>query len=127
MTQLHFDGIVPEWTMGDRLARSLRHADLGVGEMADYLGVSRNTVGNYINDRRSIPRPTLMLWAMRTGVPIEWLLSGKSSDGSPEPPLPGRRDDAAMAALVEQKRSRSRGARTTRQYSRPLLVGASAA
>lgn len=76
---------VPEWTMGDRLGKSLDFAQLSVGEMADYLGISRNTVGNYIGDRTHIPKPTLTLWAMRTGVPKEWLETGEEPfhDGPP--------------------------------------------
>jgi len=70
---------VPEWTLGDRLGKSLDFAKLSVGEMADYLGISRNTVGNYLGDRTRIPQPTLTLWAMRTGVPKKWIETGTTS------------------------------------------------
>lgn len=109
MSQEHVSGIVPMWTIGDRLGKALAHADLAVGEMADYLGVSRNTVGNYINDRRKIPRPTLMLWAMRTGVPLEWLTDGEVGD-QPQPPNPGKRDNSALAALIAEKSGRGTNA-----------------
>lgn len=64
--------------MADRLRKSLRHNNIGVQEMADYLGVGRNTVGRYVNGHGSPDRRTLLLWAMRTGVPIEWLETGEA-------------------------------------------------
>ncbi|WP_425471491.1 helix-turn-helix domain-containing protein [Tessaracoccus massiliensis] len=57
---------------------SLRHANLSVQEMADYLGVARTSVGNWLNDRVRISRQTMLLWAMRTGVPITWLETGQA-------------------------------------------------
>ena len=46
---------VPEedlnWDLCDRLGKSLRVSRLSVQEMADYLGVHRNTVGAYLNGR----------------------------------------------------------------------------
>jgi hypothetical protein len=72
---------IPEWDIHDRLRKSLRFAGLGVGEMAEELGVDRNTVGNYINGRTRISGPALRLWAMRTGVPREWIETGKGHAG----------------------------------------------
>lgn len=111
--------VIPQWTMGDRLGKALAHSGLSVAAMSEYLGVSRNTVGNYINDRTRIPRPTLLLWSMRTGVPVEWIEKGE--DGQPEPPHgPGLPDDDApsLDELARKMRSRSRHAapRHTREY-----------
>ena len=75
------DGVVPTWDLGDRLAKALRVAGLTNSEMAEYLGVSRNTVSNYINAHTRIDRRTRMLWAMRTGVPLEWLETGQTPAG----------------------------------------------
>ena len=66
-------GSVPEWDVADRMRKSLRHADIGVQEIADYLGVSRNTVSTWINGRIQPGRQTLRLWALRCGVDFEWL------------------------------------------------------
>lgn len=74
---------IPEWTMGDRLRKALDFADMSVQDMADYLEVKRNTVGNYIAGRTSIPGGFLRLWALRTGVPREWLETGTAP--RPEP------------------------------------------
>lgn len=60
----------------DRLHKSLRIAGMTSGQMAEYLGVHRNTVSNYLGGK-SVDKRTLMLWALRTGVPYEWLQSGK--------------------------------------------------
>jgi len=69
-----------EFDLADRMRKALRIADLGVSDMADYLGVSRNAVSTWINGRITPKRQTLLLWAMRTGVPAEWLLN------APTPP-----------------------------------------
>jgi transcriptional regulator with XRE-family HTH domain len=68
------DGEIPDWDLADRMRKALRHADLGVGEMADYLGVSRTSVSNWINGRVDPSLQTLRLWALRTGTDLEWLL-----------------------------------------------------
>jgi transcriptional regulator with XRE-family HTH domain len=68
------DGAVPDWDLADRMRKALRHADLGVGEMADYLGVSRTSVSNWINGRVAPSLQTLRLWALRTSTDLDWLL-----------------------------------------------------
>jgi transcriptional regulator with XRE-family HTH domain len=66
--------LVPD--LADRLAKSLQVAGLSVADMADYMEAHRNTIGAWLN-RRARPRPANMrLWAMRTGVPYEWLRDG---------------------------------------------------
>lgn len=106
MTETQFGGNVPVWTEGDRLGKALRFADVGNQQMADYLGVSRNTVGNYISGRTGIDKRTRMLWALRTGVAIEWLEHGEGTptptppnDGEPTPPM-----SDAVAKLAASKR-----------------------
>jgi transcriptional regulator with XRE-family HTH domain len=77
MTQQPDAPAVPSWDMADRMRKSLRHADLGVQEIADYLGVARNTVSTWINGRIEPSTQTLRLWAMRTGVSFEWLAGNR--------------------------------------------------
>ena len=67
---------IPAWDRADRMRKALRHAGLGVQEMADYLGVSRGAVGTWINGRVTPSMPTLRLWAIRCGVAYEWLITG---------------------------------------------------
>ena len=89
---------MPEFDKADRLRKALRVADLGVQDIADYLGVSRNTVGSWINGRTEPNVGYTRLWALRTGVPFEWLRTGKSPDQ--EGPGPG-------AQVTTARRSRS--------------------
>jgi transcriptional regulator with XRE-family HTH domain len=70
------DHMMPEWDLADRMRKALRQAGLSVQEMADYLGVSRNSIGNWINSRVQPSTQTLRLWAMKTGVPYQWLCEG---------------------------------------------------
>jgi len=67
---------VPRWDLADRLRKALREADLSVQEMAEFLEISRNTVGSWINGHHR-PRPSdLKQWALRTGVSYPWLTYG---------------------------------------------------
>lgn len=72
MTQM----TIPEWTLGWRLQRSLAHAGVSIDEMAEELGVSRQSVSRWLNEHGMPRRAYLKLWALRTGVPLEWLVSG---------------------------------------------------
>jgi transcriptional regulator with XRE-family HTH domain len=94
-------GTIPVWTLGWRLKRALDHAGVSAQEMADELGVSRGTVSRYMNDREPIRRGYLKLWALRTGVSHDWLVSGESTPQPVQPsrlmpfssPIPGNLDD----------------------------------
>lgn len=55
------------------MRKSLRHSDISVQAMADYLGVERSTVSTWINGRIVPRKQTLILWAMHTGVSYDWL------------------------------------------------------
>lgn len=67
-------GVVPEFDQADRMRKAIRVADLSVSEMAEYLGVTRESVGRWINGRNAPSTQTLRLWASRTGVSYEWLI-----------------------------------------------------
>jgi DNA-binding XRE family transcriptional regulator len=70
-------GRVPEWDLPDRMRKALRESGLGVQEMADYLGVARSSVSNWINGRVEPSTQTLRLWALRCGVDYGWLRDGR--------------------------------------------------
>ena len=71
------DVAIPEWTLGWRLQRAMVHAGLQIDDMAAELGVSRSTISRFLNDNGGPPRSGYVkLWALRTGVPLEWLLNG---------------------------------------------------
>jgi transcriptional regulator with XRE-family HTH domain len=64
---------VPAWDLADRMRKSQRHAGMSVQAMSAYLGVAPNTVSTWINGKIIPGTRTLRLWALRTGVPYEWL------------------------------------------------------
>lgn len=68
----------PKFDEADRLRKALREANVSVNEMAEYLGVSRNTVSRWINGAVPAKSHVMRLWAMRTGVPYEWLAAGRA-------------------------------------------------
>ena len=76
---------IPQFDQADRMRKSLRDTAIGVQEMADYLEVSRNTVSTWINGRVPPSSQTLRLWAMRCGVPLEWLRDGIDPDPGDAP------------------------------------------
>jgi transcriptional regulator with XRE-family HTH domain len=71
---------IPQWDTADRMRKSLRAAGIEVQEMADYLGVSRSSASNWINGRIQPSKQTMRLWAMRTGVPLAWLMGTASGN-----------------------------------------------
>jgi transcriptional regulator with XRE-family HTH domain len=64
---------IPQWTVGDRMAKSRKAAGIPTAVMCDYLGIHRNSLNAYESGRKVPPRAVLRLWAMRTEVPLEWL------------------------------------------------------
>lgn len=70
------DAIVPTFTLGDRMRKALEHTGTPVQEMAEYLEVSRQTIGNWLHDRSPVKTSTLVIWAAATGVSLEWLETG---------------------------------------------------
>ena len=84
MTEAHDVGVDLQFDLADRMRKSLRIADLGVAEMAEYLGVSRNTVSTWINGRITPSVQTQRLWAIRTGVPLAWLQTGVLAPRDPD-------------------------------------------
>jgi transcriptional regulator with XRE-family HTH domain len=84
MTDRLMDGNVPEFDISDRLRKALRYAGVSVQEMAEELGMSRNSPGNYLNGRGVPDKRTLMVWALKTGVSYEWLATGKAQMRGPD-------------------------------------------
>ena len=76
--------VLLQFDLQDRLAKSLRVANVSVQEMADYLGVGRNTVGNYLAGRTRPSRSALIAIALRCGVPLEWLEHGTMPSDGPD-------------------------------------------
>lgn len=77
-------GSVPHFEMRHRLALALEWAHVPVSEMAEELGISRNTVGNYLAGRTVPSRAILRVWSLRCGVPFDWLLTGTIPKDGPD-------------------------------------------
>jgi transcriptional regulator with XRE-family HTH domain len=69
---------VPEWTIAERLYLARTVAGYEKQQLADAIGVSRDTVGNY--ESRSWARKRspayIKAWALATGVDGQWLQTG---------------------------------------------------
>lgn len=86
MSQMHTYADLAE-NLVDRMHRAMRISDMSTQELADKMGVHRNSVRNYLTGRRQPNRPALIAWAFATGVPLTWLETGHIN-GDPGEPLP---------------------------------------
>lgn len=69
-------GIVPEFSLGDRLRKAREIAGLEQIALAHAIDVHRQTVARY-ESGASIPRrPVMLSWALMTGVSLDWLATG---------------------------------------------------
>lgn len=69
-------GFVFEFDLADRMRKSLRVSGLTVQDIAEDMGVSRNTVSSWINGRSIPSREQLVVWAAYTNAPLQWLQRG---------------------------------------------------
>lgn len=87
---------IPTWDLADRLNKSLRHADVSVQQMADFLEVHRNTISAWLHGRGKGPaRAMLVSWAVATGVDYEWLAHGDEGEPEGDGPNPANSSDGA--------------------------------
>lgn len=79
-------GVVPQFTLQDRLRKAREYAGLDQQELADRMGVSRGTIGNSEGGHVKVRAITIRAWAMATGVDAAWLEHGEApispDDGS---------------------------------------------
>lgn len=91
MTSAYDHGAIPEIQVRHRLRIAREHAGLEQDQLADFIGVSRNTVYNYEHGRTNPRRIVLNAWALATGVPVGWLMTGEQpvhgGDGARNPPF----------------------------------------
>jgi len=93
----HAEGQIPALTLGWRMQMALRHAGVSMLEMADELGVTRETCGRWTHDRGAPPRAAfLKVWALGTGVPYRWLAYGEAENPHADDQGRGCTCDAAV-------------------------------
>ncbi|WP_159233465.1 helix-turn-helix transcriptional regulator [Mycolicibacterium vanbaalenii] len=92
MTTAYESGSVPQIEVRHRLRIAREHAGLEQDQLAELIGVSRNTVGNAEKGRVQPRRITINAWALACGVPASWISTGKVGDGPGNGPNPGNRD-----------------------------------
>lgn len=73
--------LIPQWTAGDRVTKAREVAGFSVQALADQLGVHRNTLSNWENDRIEVPRTALIAISALTEVDLWWLAGEEPTDG----------------------------------------------
>lgn len=72
-------GGAPQFQLKHRLALAMEIAGVDRDGVAAELGVHKNTVANYLRGETRPSRSVLRVWALRCGVPFEWLETGRSA------------------------------------------------
>jgi len=67
---------LPRFELRHRMALALEWGKVSIAAMAEELELSRYTISNYLHGRTRPSRAVLRVWAMRCGVPFDWLLTG---------------------------------------------------
>lgn len=76
MTSAYESGTVPPVLVQHRLRIAREYAGLEQEQLAELIGVSRNTVSNAEKGRGKARKITLNAWALACGVPVSWLETG---------------------------------------------------
>jgi len=79
-------GVIPEFTVGERLRKAREVIGLDQDQLGDEIAMSRNSVSNYETGATTHLKPIyLRAWALRTGVPLSWLVTGIANPQPNEP------------------------------------------
>lgn len=76
-------GVVPTWTLGDRLRKAREVAGMSQADLARATGISQRSVSSYENGTYSPRRPQVLSWALATGVQMDWLCPEQDSNLQP--------------------------------------------
>lgn len=109
-------------TLGGRIGRAREAAGLSVRETANRLGVKRETVSAWENDRSEPRTNRLYMLAGILGVSPVWLISGAGAGISD--PAPDQDRTALRIAFVELQRLHAETGRAMEQIRRMLDVTA---
>ena len=109
--------LTPE-TLGDRISKAMRTAELRPERVAAEIGVSRDTIDRYISGKTSPSAIDVWKIARLTGMPFGWFA------GDEELPIPEHLDRVVVARLLDALEQRSRATEATVNELRALLGGA---
>lgn len=89
-------GHIPQRHIGRRLRDAREDAGLSQTQFEKIVGISRKSISTYesMTDINDIRRPVLIAWSWATGVPLEWLETGKAPEDDRGP------DGGAYAPVV---------------------------
>lgn len=76
-TQIWNTGDIPVFTIGDRLRKARERVGLSQSDFAAEIDVSPRSVSNYESEAVTPKKIVLKAWALRTGVPLEWIETGE--------------------------------------------------
>ena len=104
MTSAYDQGTVPVIEVRHRLRIAREAAGLDQDQLADAIGISRNTVSNIEKGKLKTPPRKIVInaWALACGVPVSWLISGDEPPPGPDGPNSGLRINSSprLAAVA---------------------------
>ena len=80
---------IPHFDVHDRARKARISADMEQTDLMAATGISMTTISAIENGKVKPRRTTLTLWALATGVSLDWLLTG-AEPGNDETPSRGR-------------------------------------
>jgi transcriptional regulator with XRE-family HTH domain len=97
---------VPETTLAKRLVEARKHVGLGQTRMARELGVSISVLSKWENGHEVPRRGMIMAYALRCGVPLDWLEFGVlmgGDDYGPDPRVPLEEGDDLSVSVARRE------------------------
>lgn len=107
MTSAYNQGVCPEVQIRHRLRIAREHAGYDQGQLADLVGVSRNTISNAETGAVEPRRIIVNAWALACGVPVDWIITGKPPNDDPDPTSGLRIISNEPDMLIQQRSSLS--------------------
>ncbi|OZD75191.1 XRE family transcriptional regulator [Rhodococcus sp. 05-339-2] len=86
MTTVYDQGRAPEIQPRHRLRIAREEAGLEQAELAERIGISRQSVSNAESGKTSPRKLIFNAWALATGVPVSWLQTGTVESPRPDGP-----------------------------------------
>lgn len=85
MTSAYDQGTCPQVEVRHRLRIAREYAGYDQLQLADLVGVSRNTISNAEVGTVAPRKIVVNAWAMACGVPASWIWTGKAPGGDDDP------------------------------------------